>query len=189
MGRKTPRKRLARCVISAFTRVFDAIACAQRVSRKHPNVSRRSAHPSMGVSEAKMQNPGRRKCAAGTRRCVLFEIAAVLWKPHPEEARSPVSKDEARDPLPSCFETPRVCAAPQHEGGRGYASRPRRVRSLFSPVIYRETAPHASCAGLTRASILFARNFYEAGWIAGSSPAMTRSFARHARASRAGRRA
>jgi hypothetical protein len=27
-------------------------------SAEHPNVSRRSAHPSMGVSEAKMQNPG-----------------------------------------------------------------------------------------------------------------------------------
>src|SRR2546430_1080871 len=25
---------------------------------QHPNVSRRSAHPSIGVSEAKMQNPG-----------------------------------------------------------------------------------------------------------------------------------
>src|SRR5262249_55763320 len=47
-----------RCVISAFTRVFDAMLRAQRVSRKHPNVSRRSAHPSMGMSEAKNKNPG-----------------------------------------------------------------------------------------------------------------------------------
>src|SRR6516225_9984324 len=30
-----------------------------------------------------------------------------------------------------------------------------------------------SCAGLTRASICFARSLYEEGWIAGSSPAMT----------------
>jgi hypothetical protein len=29
------------------------------------------------------------------------------WKPHPEEARSAVSKDETSDPLPSCFETHR----------------------------------------------------------------------------------
>src|SRR5262249_9366221 len=32
---------------------------------------------------------------------------------------------------------------------------------------------NSSCAGLTRASILFAKSFYEEGWIAGSSPAMT----------------
>jgi len=51
-----------------------------------------------------------------------------------------IAKDEARDPLPSCFETPRVRAAPQHEGGRGYASRARGGRSLFSPVIYRENS-------------------------------------------------
>src|SRR6266436_1433748 len=33
--------------------------------------------------------------------------------------------------------------------------------------------PNSSCAGLTRASIFFAKSFYEDGWIAGSSPAMT----------------
>ena len=27
-------------------------------------------------------------------------------------------------PLPSCFETPRACAAPQHEGGRSAAGPP-----------------------------------------------------------------
>src|SRR5262245_47091392 len=32
---------------------------------------------------------------------------------------------------------------------------------------------NSSCAGLTRASIFFAKSFYEEGWIAGSSPAMT----------------
>jgi hypothetical protein len=31
---------------------------AQRVLRTHPNVSRRSAHPSFGVSEAKLQTSG-----------------------------------------------------------------------------------------------------------------------------------
>src|SRR5262249_47485972 len=41
--------------------------------------------------------------------------------------------------------------------------------------------PPSSCADLIRASIPFVKGFYEAGWIAGSSPAMTRSFARHAR--------
>src|SRR5262249_16901566 len=37
-------------------------------SAEHPNVSRRSAHPSFRVSEAKVQNPGRKKRAAGTGR-------------------------------------------------------------------------------------------------------------------------
>src|SRR5262249_45693039 len=58
MGRKAPRKRLACRVISAFTRVFDARRHAQRVPRTHPNVSRRSAHPSIRVGEATMQNSG-----------------------------------------------------------------------------------------------------------------------------------
>jgi len=58
MGRKAPRKLLACRVISAFTRVFDARWHAQRVFRTHPNVSRRSAHPSIRVGEAKLQTPG-----------------------------------------------------------------------------------------------------------------------------------
>jgi hypothetical protein len=37
-------------------------------------VSRRSAHPSIGVSEAKRQNPGARR-AAGTKGCCLIEAA------------------------------------------------------------------------------------------------------------------
>jgi hypothetical protein len=47
-GRKAPRKRLARRVVSAFTRVFDAKRRAPRVPRTHPNVSRRSAPPRFG---------------------------------------------------------------------------------------------------------------------------------------------
>jgi len=46
MGRKAPRKRLARRVM----------ACP-RVPRTHPNVSRRSAHPSIRVGEARLQTP------------------------------------------------------------------------------------------------------------------------------------
>src|ERR1700730_12794552 len=38
-------------------------------SAEHPNVSRRSAHPSIRVSEAKVKSPGRKKRAAGTKRC------------------------------------------------------------------------------------------------------------------------
>ena len=74
MGRKAPRKRLACRVISAFTRVFDARWHAPRVPL-HPNVSRRSAHPSIRVGEAKIANPGRRH--APRERDGLFEI--VRW--------------------------------------------------------------------------------------------------------------
>jgi hypothetical protein len=54
------------------------------------------------VSAEKQENTG-----IGPTRA----LAAVLWKPHPEEARSAVSKDEASDPLPSCFETHRSALA------------------------------------------------------------------------------
>jgi hypothetical protein len=47
MGRKAPRKRLA-CRVTCTPH-----GC----SAEHPNVSRRSAHPSTGVSEAKRQSP------------------------------------------------------------------------------------------------------------------------------------
>ena len=60
MGRKAPRKRLA-C----------RVMCRPNgCSAEHPNVSRRSAHPSVGVSEAKAQAPGAKKRAAGTRWAV-----------------------------------------------------------------------------------------------------------------------
>src|SRR2546422_10834416 len=71
MGRKAPRKRLAYRVISAFTRVFDAHDTPHGCSAEHPNVSRRSAHPSIRVSEATMQNPGRKN--APRERDGLFE--------------------------------------------------------------------------------------------------------------------
>src|SRR5262245_33975334 len=58
MGRKAPRKRLA-CRDTA----------RPTGARWHPNVSRRSAHPSIRVSEAKVKSPGRKKRAAGTKRC------------------------------------------------------------------------------------------------------------------------
>src|SRR5262249_39529427 len=52
-------------------------------SAEHPNVSRRSAHPSFGVSEATMQKLGR-KCAAGRKECVLLMMSS-------EEAASAVA--------------------------------------------------------------------------------------------------
>src|SRR5947208_14423497 len=42
----------------------------ERVPRKHPTLFRRSAHPSFRVREEKA-NPGRKKRAAGTKRCCL----------------------------------------------------------------------------------------------------------------------
>ena len=67
--------------------------------------------------------------------------ALVLWKPHPEEARSAVSKDEASD----CFalmlrDAARVRAAPQHEGGRSAAALP--IRTLGQEVF--KIAPPAA---------------------------------------------
>jgi hypothetical protein len=44
------------------------LAHARRVPL-HPNVSRRSATPRSGLGEAKVQKPGRRNCAAGTKKC------------------------------------------------------------------------------------------------------------------------
>jgi hypothetical protein len=51
-------RRLACRVISAFTRVLTRYGTPHGCSAEHPNVSRRSAHPSFGVSEAKSQTPG-----------------------------------------------------------------------------------------------------------------------------------
>jgi hypothetical protein len=48
-----------------------------------------------------------------------------LWKPHPEEARSAVSKDEASDAFALMLrDAARVRAAPQHEGGWSAAGPP-----------------------------------------------------------------
>src|SRR5262249_32702670 len=86
----------------------------------HPNVSRRSAHPRFGVSEAKVQNPGRK--SAPRERDGLFDIVSFAIRdarPHPEEracasasaksnSRVRVSKDEdGQGAVPSCFETHR----------------------------------------------------------------------------------
>ncbi len=112
-------RRLAYRVISAFTRVFDAhdtphgCRCTRTFLGAPPT-------PRFGVSEARMRNPGRRKCAAGRRRAVCMVSSAVRdARPHPEERagrrrsanakpRTRVSKDEdERLGLPSCFETHR----------------------------------------------------------------------------------
>ncbi len=42
-----------------------------------PDDSRRSATPSIGVSEAKVSKPGRKKRAAGTKRCCLVRTLSV----------------------------------------------------------------------------------------------------------------
>ena len=65
MGRKDLARRRACRGESAFTRVFHALWHAQRCLVQHPNVSWRSAHPSIRVSEARLQNPGRKKTRRG----------------------------------------------------------------------------------------------------------------------------
>src|SRR5262249_38543984 len=50
---------------------------APRVPRTHPNVSRRSAHPSFRVSEATMQTPGAKNAPRerrGVVRCQIFQL-------------------------------------------------------------------------------------------------------------------
>ena len=65
-------RRLACRVISAFTRVFDAHDTPNGCLAQHPNVSRRSAHPSIRVSEAKVAKP-RAQENAPRERDGLFE--------------------------------------------------------------------------------------------------------------------
>src|SRR5260370_7678357 len=73
MGRKAPRKRLAYEVISAFTGVCDAhdthhgCRCTRTFLGAPPT-------PRFGVSEATMQNPGR-KNAPRERRSVVMSAA------------------------------------------------------------------------------------------------------------------
>src|SRR5207244_6856517 len=66
-------RRLAYRVISAFTRVFDAHDTPHGCSAEHPNVSRRSAHPSFGVSEAKLQTPGAKTRRGNESGCLKSE--------------------------------------------------------------------------------------------------------------------
>src|SRR5262249_959931 len=83
---------------------------------QHPNVSRRSAYPSIGLSEATMQTPGAKKRAAGTMECVLFESLAVIFvlilRSAHAEAIPPIRTrfrppPSMRTDTPSCLETHR----------------------------------------------------------------------------------
>src|ERR1700752_2320476 len=104
MGRKAPRKRLA-CRV--MCRPNGCLA-------QHPNVSRRSAHPSIRVGEAKLQNPGRpnaprerewlvdivrRELPKTVRPRAATSVVLILRSAHAEEIprirarRTRVSKD------------------------------------------------------------------------------------------------
>jgi hypothetical protein len=65
-------------------------------------------------------------------------------------------------------------AEKQENTGIGPASACRGESAAERKTIVNEDTdgrfPNSSCAGLTRASIFFAKCFYEDGWIAGSSP-------------------
>src|SRR5262249_58502288 len=69
--------------------------------------------------------------------------------------------------------TPRFGVSEAKEINPRAKARRKRKGIVQDGVIRTELTHDASCAGLTRASILFAKSFYEDGWIAGSSPAMT----------------
>ena|SRR6516162_7414201 len=56
--------------------------------------------------------------------------------------------------------------------GPGSACRGKSAFTRVFHALWMEVVASPSCAGLTRASIFFAKCFYEEGWIAGSSPAM-----------------
>src|SRR5262249_40371983 len=134
-------------------------------SAEHPNVSRRSAHPSMRGERSKVANPGRKN--APRERDGLFDIVSCEVRdprPHPEEracasapatsnARAHVSKDEdshgmalmLRDASqrPESAEASVLasgCDAPQHEGEPtcGCGKRSLVLLACFRPVIYRE---------------------------------------------------
>src|SRR5262245_7236880 len=62
---------------SAFTRVFHARWHAHGCSAEHRNVSRRSAHPSFGVSEAKLQTPGAETRRGNGRGCLYGEYGEL----------------------------------------------------------------------------------------------------------------
>ena len=109
MGRKAPRKRLA-C----------RVMCRPNgCSAEHPNVSRRSVHPSIRVSEAKVQDPGAKMRRGNEMVGCMVSSAIGDARPHPEErayrrsspnskARTRLSKDEdVQLSSPSCFETHR----------------------------------------------------------------------------------
>src|SRR5215831_12858956 len=87
MGRKAPRKRLA-CRDTA----------RPTGARWHPNVSRRSAHPSFRVSEAKVQAPGAKNAPrerGGVARCQVFRsvrIHAVRCRHERSEETNPCKK-------------------------------------------------------------------------------------------------
>ena len=57
--------------------------------------------------------------------------------------------------------------------GFWFAQQPR-VAAVFDTYSFSIPHPPASPAGLTRASITLRKNFLRRGWIAGSSPAMTK---------------
>jgi hypothetical protein len=144
------------------SRVWDARRLACRVgthngcSAEHPNVSRRSAHPSTGVSEAKRQSPD--AAMRARERDGLFDIvknAAGDVRPHPEErarenlsansnVRARVSKDEdEQSSSPSCFETHRSAVRQDMHSRRAAMALSMRAAARAH---FGETNPTRGCA-------------------------------------------
>src|SRR6516164_9968136 len=129
MGRKAPRKRLA-CRV---------MCTPHGCSAEHPNVSRRSAHPSIRVGEATMQTPGA-KNAPRERRGVVMSAAKKRTRAEEELAAAeqrrlaPVLREaHARLRLwRTCDD--KTCRRTQSCGGRG---RQFRRAGLSRPSDYR----------------------------------------------------
>src|SRR5262249_53854756 len=122
MGRKAPRKRLA-C----------RVMCRPHgCSAEHPNVSRRSAHPSIRVGEAKVANPGRRH--APRERDGLFDI--VSWK-LPKTVRRGAAGSAVL-----ILRSAHAEGAPRNSKGRVRASRRMRTGDWVRPHASRCIAAH-----------------------------------------------
>src|SRR6516164_8628496 len=109
---------------------------APRVPRKHPHVSRRSAHPSIRVSEAKLQTPGVKN--APRELAGLFDI--VRWITKASESAACPGCDAARASASSASlirdrqelgPRSRVCSAPLRAALRPGHARAAKNRSLW----------------------------------------------------------
>src|SRR5881392_2259846 len=83
-------RRLARCLACRVTcRPNGCLASTRRLSALRPPFNR--------VSEAKVSKPGRKKRAAGTRRCCLVLALSVRHSTEPRQRRGPESITTDRD--------------------------------------------------------------------------------------------
>src|SRR5258707_4890032 len=113
-------------------------------------------------SVEKQENPGIGPASACRGESAFTRVFHAPWHAQRVLSAAPERFSALRPPLDSGLVkqnqiTPRATA------------RPKRKAIEQNGAIRAELTCDASCAGLTRASIFFAKCFYEDGWIAGSS--------------------